>query len=226
MELADLLLELRQNRLDDTAVPPLWGDGELVSALNDAVRQVCIRQRCLVESESVQLCTISVAAGQRVVRLHPAVIAVRSAWIPGCCEALVGIPEQRLTRTCPGWIDRDPGVPRWWIPDYQEGCIALHPTPEAATTLRLSVWRMPLEDEELDANDPSAEPAIATHWHMDLVDWAEYRAFSKKDAETIDTDRARTAAQVFTAKVGRLPAAHEIRLWGVSPITGVPAEFL
>ena len=97
---------------------------------------------------------------------------------------------------------------------------------EVTGALQLTVWRGPIEDELLTTDDTDAEPIVSPHFHIDLLDWATYRAFSGKDAETQDDSKATAAARSFDAKVGRLPSATEIRLWGVSRLVGTTAEFL
>ena len=232
--LADKIAEMRESRLYDVATPPLWSNDEFVRNFNDAVRQVCIRQRALLEHTSSDVCSIAVSAGQQLVDLHPSILAVRFARQDGvspCDTRPLGITAKRLFRERPQW-DSDTttdGNLEFWIPDYQTGKLALYPLPTQDYTLRLGVWRMPLPAEEFTATDidgPDKLPVISPVWHTDLLDWVEFRCFSKPDADAESQQLASAAAARFTAKVGRLPSATEIRLWGVSPVVGVPAEFI
>jgi hypothetical protein len=227
MTLEQLLAELRGSVLDDEVLPYLWSDEKLVAYLNDAVRQVCLRARARVESVDPDICRLTLAADQRLAELHPSVIAVRSVRFAGQCERPTGTTMKRLTRCEPGWEDAESDtVPRWWVPDYQDGHLCFAAPPDAELIAWLSVWRVPTEDELLTVDDLQSEPAVPVHWHQDLVDWAAYRAFSSKDTEMRDDARASQYAAAFETKVGRLPSMTEIRLWGVSPIVGVPAEFI
>lgn len=230
MQLDDLLTLLRTDRLDDVATPPLWSDDDLVGYLNDAQRQVCIRQRLLIESVNPKVCTYRIQAGQRLIKLHPSILSVRNAHFMGSdgnqrCM-MKGTTARRLWKACPHWEIDDPGLPQWWIPDYQNGYLALSRTPEAAGTLQLSCWRTPLPEEELSLSGPCKTPIIGEQWHIDLLDWGEHRAYGRHDAETLDTAASEKAGQSFTAKIGRLPSATEIRLWGVSKLVGVGADFV
>ena len=229
MTLGDLLNELRVSRLDDAVAPYLWSDDELVSFLNDAVRQVCMRQRCLLESAQ-PFCTINVAAGTQLVPVDPRILAIRFLRQDGSTADMqpAGITAKRFFKLHATWdTDTDTtGDLEYWVPDYQTGFIALFPRPTVDIVLKLNVWRLALEDEELVTADPTAEPIVDPAWHLDLLDWAEYRAFSKPDSQTMNTEKAQSAAQTFTAKVGRLPTATEIRLWGVSPVVGVLPQFV
>lgn len=230
MNLEQLRDELRITRLDDTVKPYLWSDDELKSFLNDAVRQVCLRQRALIESVYTRLCRYPVAIGQRLVKLPSEVLAIRTArWLPdsdptNSCHPLELTTMKRLLRSKPRWEIEDNGLPQYLIPDYQEGHFALSCPPDEAGSVTMTVWRTPLAKELLCEDED--EPVINPNWHIDLLDWAEYRAFSKKDAETLDAGRAQLAEQTFTAKVGPLPSMIEVRLWGISRLVGTTAEFL
>lgn len=223
MNRADLLLRLRRDYLDDTVERYLWTTEALGDFLGDAQRQVCLRKRALIDSRTPGVATLAIAANARGVRLDPAVLAVRSCRIAGACEPLRGITAKRLWKSEPAWDTSDAGTPSFWVPDYQEGWLYFDRPVAVASTLNLSVWRMPLADEMLEEDDD--EPVIAEHWHQDLLDWAAYRAFNVKDSELYDEVRADRALRTFEAKVGRLPSMTEVRLWGISPIVGVPAEF-
>lgn len=232
MQLKEMLSELRETRLDDNVKKYLWSDNECVGFFNDAVRQVCLRQRCLTESQDPDLCTVPIAATQQLVKLHKAILAVRSVryvdpTATSTCEPLTGITARALWKNYPRWDVEDPGRPKWWIPDYQERMLAIARAPENAGYLKLLVWRVPLKSELLSLRCPEGEPVISEHWHLDLLDWAEHRAFSKPDSETYNESRAAAAEAKFTAKIGKLPSATSIRLWGVSKLRAPGrAEFL
>lgn len=222
MELSGLIASLRKDVLDDANEPYLYSSAALASFLNDAVRQVCLRARALVDSVGPEATTYTVAAGVRGVKLHPAVLAVRQARLGSA--TLKGTTAKRLWKFCPDWDISEAGDACWWVPDYQDGWLYFDRPVLTDTTLTLSVWRMPLDGELLEGDVD--EPVIPQHWHQDLLDWAAYMAFSSKDSEQRDDSRAAGYVQAFEAKVGRLPSMTEVRLWGISPVVGVPAEFI
>lgn len=224
MDLGTLITRLRRDRLDDTAAPHLWSDDALTDFLNDAVRQVCLRARCLVDTESPDVTQYALAVGDRYVSLHPSVLAVRHARIVGHHRGLKGVTAKRLWKLRANWENSRNGTPDCWVPDYHDGRLYLDRPVDKVGVLHLNVWRTPLESEvmEMDVD----EPVIPAHWHDDLMDWAAHLAFSFKDSEALDENRAADYAQRFTAKIGRLPSMTEIRLWGISPIVGVQAEFV
>ena len=69
----------------------------------------------------------------------------------------------------------------------------------------LSVVRLPLEDM---ANDTD-EPEINKRYHLHLVDWMMYRAYSKQDSETVDMAKANKYLATFEAQFGRESTANE-----------------
>ncbi|WP_202841961.1 DUF6682 family protein [Luteimonas saliphila] len=222
MERKALRTELRRDYLDDATPPYLYEDDALNGFLNDAQRQVCLRKRALIDSTST-VTQFELPIGAQRVRLNPAILAVRFARLNDC-HPLTGTTAKRLLKRDPDWDMSDPGSPRYWVPDYQEGFLYFDRPTDIARTLKLSVWRMPLEAEQME--DDGDSPIIAEHYHQDLLDWAAYRAFSMKDSELGDEKRAATHLQTFEAKVGRLPNMTEVRLWGIQPVVGVPAEFI
>lgn len=224
MDLDALIGALRLERLDDTVTPPQYTTEVLTRAFNDAVRQVCIRKRLLLDRSTRQCCTVAIAADQASFRLHPRVLAIRSARFTGQRYPLRLTTLKVMDRDHPTWPDAPTGTPQAIIVDADTGKGVLWPTPDTAGTLQLAVWRVPLESEEME--DGADEPVIADHMHYDLLDWAEHLAYLTKDGEKGDAERAEAAASRFGAKFGRLPSAHEIQRWGVSPPRGQRAEFL
>jgi hypothetical protein len=223
MELGQLIEKLRE-RLDDDIQPYLWSDKTLTDYFNDAVRQVCLRARAIIDSETPAVVEYPLPKGTQWVKLHPSILAVRRGRIKEDKYPLVGITAKRLWKRRPAWEMADSGKLWFWIPDYQEGKLYFDKPTERDSTLRLSVWRLPLDVEVMEFD--TDEPAVPEAWHMDLLDWAAYCAYSQKDTEQNDDARANEAAGTFQAKIGRLPNMTEIRLWGISPIVSVPAEFL
>lgn len=229
MELQDLLDELRVRRLDDNVQPYLNTDDDLTGYLNDAVRQACIRQRLLVESVNQTVCHYALASGERLLRLHPSVLAVRTLRATdseGSKFTLEGKTVKWVRRFHPHFETWDNGRPHYWIPDYQQGYLYLDRGCDNALTIDITCWRTPLDDEKLDVADPTSTPIIDELWHLDLCDWATFRALSRPDLEVEDRSRASGAESAFDAKLGPLPSAAAVRLWGVSPVIGTAPQYL
>lgn len=225
MTLQELMADLRR-RLDDEVEPTLWSDDALRGYLNDADRQSIIRQRLLLDVTSDACCKIALVPDQQIYPLNPTVLAVRSARVVGAsCDPLQIRSAKHLWRRVGDWHGTTArGAPDVLVPDLQTGAIAVYPVPAVAGELRLAVWRTRFDAELMDTDQD--EPQTPPHQRIDLLDWAEHRAYACKDAELYDERKSNDAEARFDAKFGRLPSAHEIRLWGISPLRGTTAEFL
>ena len=225
MNARQLIARIRSSRIDDTVEPYLWSDEVLLGHIDDAVSQVVRRTRLLTDATTAAVTQITLTAGTAAYRLHSKVLAIKQAQIDQYEGTLALTTIKRHNRTRPGWwLDTDTSPPRYIIVDFADGTIRLDPIPDAAGTLRMIVWRMPLDNERIERL--SDEPPIPEHMHEDLGDWVEHRCYSLADAETRDLNRAADAERRFTARFGPLPTHEAIRLWGVSPMRGTNAEFL
>jgi len=222
MNLADLLRRARE-RLDDTVAPGLWSDDQLIGFINDAVRQACIRKRLILDATTTDVCVVAIKAGEPKLPLHPRVLAVRTVRTANTRRPLGLTTLKVMDRERPEW-PFDSGEPERVILDRDSGTLFLHPKPDKDDTLQLTVWRLPLEEEELEDGDD--EPVVDEGWHIDLLDWVEFCAYSVPDVDIRDPARADAAVGRFTAKFGRLPSAHEIKCWGISPPRGQRARFI
>lgn len=230
MTLDELEQALRTERLDDTVEPFLYASETVRAAFNDAVRQAAIRMRLLVDHSSAECCQYAVAAattgqvGAVAVILHPRVLALRSVRWSGSDRPLTLTTLKVMDREQPEWPSKEAGTPTHVIVDAQTGAVLLWPRPSEAGTLQASVWRTPLDVEELEIGDD--EPAIPEAHHRDLIDWAEHLLYLTKDGEEGDSRRAADAASRFEAKFGRLPSAFEISRWGLNKRSGQTAQFI
>jgi hypothetical protein len=227
MTLDDLIALFRINT-DDGADPPLWSDETVTGYLNEAVTEACLRSRLLMESQYDPMCRLEYEAGDRLVKLHPKTLIVRTAKIDGQNSTLERIATKRLLRIRESWdVDTNTGTPKYLVMDYQDGNVAFSPLPDEDGTLVIAAWRAPLDNELLRESNPDGEPVIVDNGgHRHLVDWAEHLAYNVKDAETHDPARAAVADAKFTAYFGERPSAHEIKLWATAAIRGSIPRFI
>lgn len=226
MEAGDLLALFR-DRVHDHAQPPLFEDVKVWGFLNDAIRQAAIRKRLLLDNSTAGLCVHALDAaltGIATISLHARILAVRSARWSGSTTPLRLTTLKVMDRDYPAWPSETASIPEFVIVDRESGKIDLWPAPAVAGTLTLAVWRLPLDDEEIEGE--SDEPVVDEPFHIDLVDWMEHLAYLRKDDEVEDRARSAAAEQRFTEKFGRLPSAREIKLWGIAPPRGQRAEFI
>ena len=91
-----------------------------------------------------------------------------------------------------------------------ETSIRLVPKPNAAGTLLLEGYRLPLQLME-DGTDHDT-PEIHKAHHRRFVDWALYRTYSVPDTELQSAERADAALARFTRYFGERPDANLRRI--------------
>ncbi len=92
-----------------------------------------------------------------------------------------------------------------------------HVTPDAAATLRLRAWRVPIDSELMEG--PKDEPVVTLPDEENLKHWIVHEAFQHKDGEEGDPQRAAAAEAQFTAIYGRRPSFDDMARWADSPPT-------
>ena len=221
MTLDELICALRVERLDDTAEPYLWSDAELTRFLNDAQDEACRRARLLVDSSTAAICNHAVTVGKVLYTLDPRVIFVRRAKIASRTRPLGFASYLDLDEECPGW-DTHTGTAEWVLTDVETGKLRLYRGPTAIDTLNLIVVRTALEPMVTSQD----EPEIAPRYHYGLLDWASHRAYSKQDADTLDTTKAAAYAAAFASEFGpKSPAIDEIYQAMRQPFDGNDGRF-
>ncbi len=206
MNLGELLAEAR-SRANDNATPSLWSDAEFTSWANEAEREACRRARLIIDSTTLECCRITLAIADPTYELHEKVLFIRRAKLVGRAPVLRRVSFQDLDETCPGWED-ETGEPRGYIPDMDNLMFRPYPIPTAVGVVNLTITRLPLEDMAA-AQD---EPEIRSRFHLNLVPWMLYRAYSKQDAETIDLKKAGAFLAEFEAEFGKRSSAID-ELW-------------
>lgn len=204
MNLRDLLTELRKNILRDisTAVDgrvsdgALWDDDSLILYIRDAEEKFATGTLCLRDSINAEVAKVQIIAGETDYKLDRRVIAVYSAQFDGRINMgrttystrYGSVPN--VTPTGASYESQETGDPRLFYTDKDSGYVGFFPTPSADAAgkdVRLQVARLPLNP--LTRNDLNAEPEIPQEYHLDLLEWATWRALRNHDAD-IDGDPA------------------------------------
>jgi hypothetical protein len=184
-------------RVDDVQKPYLWSDAEFDQFLDDAINEVARRAHLLVDSTS-PLTQASVAAGDIVVKLDPRIIFIRRARLVVQKRRLNPMGVRDIDEQIPDWESAAASVPQVFVPDYQTGAVALWPPSRIDDTLAMTVVREPLaglaDDEE--------SPEIPPRYHLGLLNWCSFRAYSKQDTEVFDPKAADKASTLFDAEFG------------------------
>lgn len=190
---------------DDTVVRYRASDEAVMGWLNEAEQEACLRGRLLHESARPEVCQIAVKAGTAHYPLHAALYEIDYLAFKPAGDTRRGpvklVSREELDRIKPMWRERT-GRPDYAI--QSDTGIRLAFTPDAAGTLFLEGFRLPLSVFTHEGNEPEINPAH----HAKLVHWALHRAFSVPDSETIDPTRAQLAERAFTAYFGLRPDAN------------------
>lgn len=177
----------------------LWKNDELVTYLNEAQKETC-RRHPIIDSTS-DLCGITLVAGTATYDLDPLILAVERAYVTGADDVLI-------KRNYRDDIDTQsyvaPDTTLYYVEDGSLHNITLIAAPAAAGTLELTVKRLPLEDLEWMSVSAArgAELEVDDFLFGDILLYASYLAFSKRDADTLNLEAANTAMQRFQSRVG------------------------
>jgi len=203
MDLGELLDELRANILRDASdeVGPhgddrLWSDQTLVRYINDAQDQFAV-QTCLLRDETTPAVTrLTLVEGQEVYALDPRVIAVFDAKLDKrhLARSTYGALTSGAGDVVTGGVRYGPrvhGTPRMFYTDRETGKLGLWPAPDTVldgSTLTLRVARRPLAP--LSYGALKAVPEIPVEFHLDLLEWAAWRALRNRDVDAESMSKA------------------------------------
>jgi hypothetical protein len=188
----------------DNADPPLWADEAVLLWLDEGQQEAAIRARLLHESSDAAVCNIAVTATTAVYALHAALYEIdHIAFLAAGATTrtpLKLVSREELDRIRPDWRDKT-GIPEFAIQTDKQ--LRLTPTPDAAGSVLLEGYRLPL----VALDDGSKTPEINAAHHRHLVHWALHRAYGIQDADTFDKDRSDKAEKQFTDYFGPRPDA-------------------
>lgn len=199
----DELIDAFYSEVNDRADPHLTSKSDVTRYLDEAEEEACIRADLLFDQSTPAVCDIAVVAGTSVYKLHTAVLNITKAYFTptgGTEVELCIIDRLELDRRERGWRKRTE-TPRYLIQDdvrIQLGCI-----PEAAGSLRIECYRLPLRSIE-----DSDKPEIHRAHHRHLVKWVSYRAYATPDSELFDPARSARSLAEFEQQFGYHPGAH------------------
>lgn len=214
MNLAELEALVREMADDETG-ERLWTSERIRQLADEAQAEANFRTRFLVDSTSPRVCTVQLVAGQPDYRLHPAIIVPRRLeFVPaetgGRPFTLDRVSFDHLDQRDPHWTSQT-GRPTAVVLDMQRGRFRLDRIPTATTlgTIRMVVWRRPLDAERLEG--PDDEPCIPEDQHPMLAHWILHKLYMRKDAETFDRDLSDRHGFLFQQHFGPRPTMAQLR---------------
>lgn len=205
MTLTELIGAFRTAADDTVMNSPLWPDSDVTGYLADAENEACLRARLLIDDSTPDIAVLSLTPGAWVT-LSPLVIAVVQAKLGSQDVPLHPRDPEQLNRFWPGWDDSS-GLPRQFYIDGER--LRLIPALAVADTLFLRVQRLPLIP--LTDKGDADSPEIPDRHQAGLLNWALYRAYSRRDVDTFEPNRAEFHRQLFENEFGPRPSARALR---------------
>lgn len=183
----------------DLERPYLWSDDDWRDYFNEAADEAAIRAR-LIENDQIE---VDVTAGDAYADYPEHVWAVQRVYFGG--KRLILTDRETLDAAeAAGWEDRQ-GEPQSC---YEVGGrLRFYPVPVVSGAARLVAFCVPAVPM---ANDED-EPQLRQRLHSQLLDWALFLAYSKKDADTFDANLAATHAAAFEKVFGPRPDEKAMR---------------
>ncbi|MFM7025197.1 MAG: DUF6682 family protein [Limnohabitans sp.] len=189
--------------LDDQEAPYFWSDEDIVRYLNDAVNEAAERALLIEDSTTAECCEITLVPGTGTYPLHTSVIAVKRATFNGKMLDFTSIEAEDENGA--SWEAQTGPQPRKYIVNGNASEIRILPEPTAAGTVRLTVFRTPLEP--LSADVETGVPELKVIYHERLKNWVYRCAYLKKDGEVFDEAAAARYEALFVAAFGERPTA-------------------
>jgi hypothetical protein len=212
MNLRELLDELRRNILRDVSTAAngrikddsIWSDEALLLYIRDAEAKFASLTMCLRDSNTPEITQVTLVEGQAEYPLDKRIISVQEAVLDGrvvlgrtSWSTRFGVSAPMTPNTSYDAPDES-GQPRIYYTDRDSHSIGLYPKPSAqqvGKTLRLQVARMPLIP--LSKNNMDAVSEIPEQYHLDMLEWAAWRALRNHDP---DIDGAPEALGLLRAR--------------------------
>ena len=189
------LLEQAAEEGDESEL--LWKTPELKNYANEAVKEVALRTRCLIDnSGTADFNEFDFVVNQTDTPMldHRILVIKRVLWN--------GAPLERQHRHRLDYSKRE-----WWTDtiDAPTGfmmthprVITVYPKPTVIGTLKIECIRLPL----VEMTASSDEPEIPLQWRKDAVSWMCHLAYQKNDADTKDAQQSDYYEGVFARRFG------------------------
>lgn len=215
MNLQELLDELRGNILRDvsdaldTSSDKLWTDATLVRYINEGYRRFCRRTLLIRDASTPAVTQITLSTGVDRYPLHKDVLAVLTARIAGKAydlhktthDSLVGALTNSDTALVTGTAPA-PQEPKWFSMDEESRILRVYPNVGAdynGVKVQLRVARMPKANLTIDSLD--AELEVDEDYHLDILEWAAYRALRNHDVDVENMGKATSHKNRFNEAV-------------------------
>src|SRR5512138_1318362 len=130
MNLQDILDEARSD-LDDTTIPYLWPNTDLVRYANRVVEILCEKAYLISDESTAPVCQLAILSGQASYTKHQKIVLVREIRLIGVTLPLTRVTLSWLQNHRAGWRSETPGQPQVFSEDIESGKVRLIPAPNA-----------------------------------------------------------------------------------------------
>lgn len=219
MSLEELLEELRENILRDVSDEVghsqdsyLLDDRSLVRYIEEGVVKFAVGTLCIRDETTPDVTRIRLSPGVDSYALDPRVIAVFGARVGHVnlrrttYSGMTSGADVAYSTSIEDWGRQQTNcAPRWFYTDRESGKLGVWPVPGedvVGVDLILRVARKPLR--KLEATDLKAEPEIPDEYHLDILEWAAWRALRNHDADLEALAKASQHRKRFEETVGEL----------------------
>lgn len=195
---AELLAQFR-SEMADTVEPYLWGDAEVVRAIDDAQTMFCRLTDGIPDATTPDVTQLEILAGFEWYDVHPKIKKPRLVHREDNGRDIDLLTPE--TASAKGVRFRgESGDIRALVWGLEDGKVRAWPVPTQDVTVTLNVFRLPLTHITYTGS-PTPTLAgtfeIADHHHLHLLHWVKSRAYLKQDAETFDKTKANEFEQRF-----------------------------
>lgn len=203
MTLDELLTDVVRVYLDDLKAPFLWSDDFLTAAANRAEQEAAIRTLCLFDSETADVCEITLESGIDRYAVDPRVVMIDAVYYAGTLlEQVDPVAMDRLYG--PLWRPAAGAPVSWYARDLRAVHLTSAPGPdENGESLALGVYRLPLQP--MTALQDS--PEVPAWMHRALAHWICAEAYLIVDADNQRPDLSKTHRDQFDDYFGPSVAA-------------------
>jgi hypothetical protein len=213
LTLADIKRRTR-SRLDDTALPYLWSDTELLDLINDTLRDASIRANLVVQDDiAIPFTQKADLTWNSKYAVPSGTLTIKSVYLAS--NPAVTLEPTSIRRQEQLWAGRPTytGSPFAYATDQTQAgvgddmgifvrALTFIGTPTGADTAYMDVLRLPI----LLCYDNDV-PEVDEIWHSDLIYGVTALAYLKRDVDTFDPKKSARDFAVFEERFGpRLPA--------------------
>lgn len=178
------LLNLFRLEMSDQVEPYLWSTAEVYGYIDDAQKMFCRKTDGLSDATTAAVTQLPIALGASYVNTHKSILKLRGA-TRADNGATVEIINYEDLAAC-GWrYDGRTGPVKVLVIGEETNKARVYPVPNEAVTLKLLVFRMPLNTIEYDDDFE-----IGEEHHRHLLNWVKCLAYLKQDSETFDKNKA------------------------------------